>query len=70
MTINGETARTTRASIQFAVKAIIKPAVTVAMFCTINANASPTKLLTVVASVDNLAPIAPLKNKMQINVTK
>lgn len=49
------------------------PAMTVAIFCTTWAKASPTRLRTVEASVDNLAPTAPLniakrKQKWFINM--
>ena len=55
----------TKANIQLAVNAMISPAVMVAMFWTTKANASPTSPLTVAASVDNLAPIAPLKHRKE-----
>lgn len=51
----------TKANIQLAENAMISPAVMVATFWTTKAKASPTSPLTVAASVDNLAPIAPLK---------
>ena len=41
--------------------AIIKPAATVTIFWTIIVRVSPTRVLTIEASTDNLAPIAPLK---------
>ena len=57
----GDIATIASASIQLAVNAIISAAVTVAIFWIIKAKESPTRLLTVEASVDNLAPTAPLQ---------
>ena len=57
----GNKARIIKARIQLAVKAITRPAMIVDMFCTMRAKVSPTRLLTVEASVDNLAPTAPLE---------
>lgn len=54
------TARIAIANIQLAVNAMTNPAMIVAMFCTIRAKLSPTRFLTVDASVDSLAPMAPL----------
>ena len=56
----GDTARTINANIQLAVNAMISAATTVAIFWTNSDKASPTRLFTVEASEDNLAPIAPL----------
>lgn len=60
MNIIGEITRTIKANIQLATNAITKPAVTFVILSTIKAKASPTRLFTVEASVDNRAPIAPL----------
>lgn len=56
-----------RASSQLAVNDMTSPAITVAMFWTTWAKASPTRLLTVEASVDNLAPTAPLKRNKKFH---
>lgn len=58
--IKGNTTRIINDRIQLAVKAIARPPNAVAMFCTISASASPTTVLTVEASIDNLAHNAPL----------
>ena len=49
---------------------MINPAVMVAMFWTTKAKASPTSPLTVAASVDNLAPIAPLKYRKELSLLR
>jgi len=51
-----------KARIQLAVNDITRPAAIVDKFCTMRANVSPTRLFTVEASVDNLAPTAPLES--------
>lgn len=56
----GDTARTMNANIQLAMNAMTNAAMTVAIFWTNSASASPTRIFTVEASEDNLAPIAPL----------
>lgn len=61
MSNKGDTARTTKDKIQLAENAITRPAAIVAMFCTIRAKVSPTRVLTVEASVDNLELTAPLQ---------
>lgn len=58
--INGKTQTIMSAKAQLAIKAIIRPDNTVAMFWTSSANASPTRHRTVDASLDNLAQTAPL----------
>ena len=45
--------------------AIIKPVATVIIFWTIVVRVSPTRVLTIEASTDNLAPIVPLKKIAQ-----
>ena len=50
------------ASFQFATMAITMPTIAVLMFCTNNARTSPAIPLIDAASVDNLEPIAPLRN--------
>lgn len=57
--VNDGTAKVIKASFQ-AVKAMTSPAAIVAMFWIIRPKASPTTLRTAEASVDNLAPTAPL----------
>lgn len=49
------------AKIQFAVNAMIRAAIIVVVFWTIRTSASPTRLLTLEASVNNLALTAPLR---------
>lgn len=66
MSMNGDTAKIMKANIQLAVKAMTSPAVIVAMFWTISAEASPTMLRIVEASVDSLAPIAALQSEYKI----
>lgn len=58
------------ASFQLAVKAMMIPAANVAKFWTANPKASPTRLLTVDASLDSLAPIAPLHKSSTRKHTK
>lgn len=59
-TRRGNIASIIRARIQLAIRAITIPVATVEMFWTIVANASPAKFRIVEASLDSLAPIAPL----------
>lgn len=58
------------ASFQLAVKAMMIPAAKVDKFWTANPKASPTRLLTVDASLDNRAPIAPLQKSNSHKHTK
>jgi hypothetical protein len=57
----GDIAIIIKVNIQLAENAITKADKIVDIFWTIKDRESPTSLLTVEASVDNLAPIAPLK---------
>lgn len=59
-TIRGIIANSTSARIQLAIRPIVIPTTTVEMFWTNVANASPTKFWIIEASLDSLAPIAPL----------